>query len=197
MYTGAWRSERTDRSPNFGGVMFRETRERHGVFFFFVYILYFTRHIMSPDIDYTCSFCTLPPPPQIKTSIDVPISNKIWSPRRVVTVTHVITFFRNISTNNTVLQWTCENCNAVSVLLNYRIVVFVHRYYASRSSRVIGSSDIKRDLIEIQLEVTWNGTQVMDERSAMISFAFSRKPYYYWLCCLLTVIVVRPAHTSK
>ncbi|XP_060837364.1 discoidin domain-containing receptor 2-like [Rhopalosiphum padi] len=37
----------------------------------------------------------------------------------------------------------------------------------------------------------------MDKRLAMISFAFSNKSVYYWLCCLLTVIIVRSAHTKE
>eukprot|EP00102_Acyrthosiphon_pisum_P008310 XP_003244755.1 PREDICTED: discoidin domain-containing receptor tyrosine kinase B-like [Acyrthosiphon pisum] len=37
----------------------------------------------------------------------------------------------------------------------------------------------------------------MDKRLAMIPFALSSKSVYYWLCFLLTIIIVQPAHTKE
>ncbi|XP_022175089.1 uncharacterized protein LOC111037041 [Myzus persicae] len=37
----------------------------------------------------------------------------------------------------------------------------------------------------------------MDKHLAMIPFALSSKSVYYWLCCFLTVTIVRPSHTKE
>lgn len=79
--------------------------------------------------------------------------------------------------------------------------IFFFRYDSKRTSGARWS-DIERTSIEILVGTTWNGTQVMDKRPAMISFtALSRKTQLCcWLSCLLAVTAVtavQPAFTSK